>query len=103
LWQYTAAGTPTGVHQDTSYTYDMLGWMVSMAVLQLMRPAMPGRLGDRPAVVIYQFHQQPAHHLAARLPGHPGAKSTGHPSQQVCQQRGVNIIGTTVAAAIAAP
>jgi hypothetical protein len=30
-----------------------------------VRPAVPGRLGDRPAVVIFQRHQQPAHHLAA--------------------------------------
>ena len=30
LWQYTAGGTPTGAHQDTSYSYDKLGRMVGM-------------------------------------------------------------------------
>ena len=61
-------------------------------VLQPVRPAMPGRLGDRPAVVIFQFHQQPVHHLAAALPGLPPGKAPGHPPQQVRQQRGPGII-----------
>ena len=61
-------------------------------VLQPVRPAVPGRLGDRPAVVIVQFHQQPADHLAAGLPGLPPGKAPGHPSQQVRQQRGPGII-----------
>ena len=61
-------------------------------VLQPVRPAMPHRLGDRPAVVIVQLHQQPAHHLAAALPGLPPGKAPGHPSQQVRQQRGPGII-----------
>ena len=30
LEQYTAAGTPTGAHQDTSYTYDRLGQLTAM-------------------------------------------------------------------------
>jgi hypothetical protein len=38
-------------------------------VLQPVRPAMPGRLGDGPAVAIVQLHRQPVHHLAAALPG----------------------------------
>jgi hypothetical protein len=46
-------------------------------VLQPVRPAMPGRFGDRPAVVIFQFHQQPADHLIAALPGLPPGK---HPA-----------------------
>jgi len=62
-------------------------------VLQPVRPAMPHRLGDRPAVVIVQFHQQPADHLAAALPGLPPGKAPGHPSQQIRQQRGPGIIG----------
>jgi hypothetical protein len=62
-------------------------------VLQPVRPAMAHRLGDRPAVVIVQFHQQPAHHLAAALPGLPPGKAPGHPSQQVRQQRGPGVIG----------
>jgi hypothetical protein len=61
-------------------------------MLQPVRPAMPGRLGDRPAVVIFQLHQQPADHLAAGLPGLPPGKAPGHPSQQVRQQRGPGII-----------
>ena len=62
-------------------------------VLQPVRPAMPDRLGDRPAVVIVQFHQQAADHLAAALPGLPPGKAPGHPPQQVRQQRGPGIIG----------
>jgi len=53
---------------------------------------MPGRFGDRPAVVIFQFHQQPADHLTAALPGLPQGKAPGDPSQQVRQQRGPGII-----------
>ena len=62
-------------------------------VLRPARPAMPHRLGDRPAVVIVQFHQQSADHLAAGLPGLPPGKAPGHPSQQIRQQCGPGIIG----------
>ena len=62
-------------------------------VLQPVRPAMPGRLGDRPAVVIVQFHQQPADHLGAGLPGLPPGEAPGHPPHQIRQQRGPGIIG----------
>jgi hypothetical protein len=62
-------------------------------VLQPVRPAVPGRLGDRPAVVIVQLHQQAADHLAAGLPGLPAGKAPGHPPQQVSQQHGPGIIG----------
>jgi hypothetical protein len=58
-----------------------------------VRPAMPDRFGDGPAVVIVQFHQQPAEHLAAALPGLPPRKAPGHLPQQVRQQRGPGIIG----------
>jgi hypothetical protein len=61
-------------------------------VLQPVRPAMPHRLGDRPAVVIVQLHQQPAHHLATRLPGLPPGKAPSHPPQQISQQRGPGLI-----------
>ncbi len=61
-------------------------------VLQPVRPAMPVRLSDRPAVVIVQLHQQPAHHLAAGLPGLPPGKTPSHPPQQIRQQRGPGII-----------
>jgi hypothetical protein len=52
-------------------------------MLQPVRPAMPSRLGNRPAVVIFQLHQQPAHHLAAGPPGLPPGKAPGHPAQQI--------------------
>jgi hypothetical protein len=53
---------------------------------------MPERLGDRPAVVIVQFHQQPADHLAAALPGLPPGKAPGDLPQKIRQQRGPGII-----------
>ena len=53
---------------------------------------MPHRFRDRPAVVIVQFHQQPADHLAAALPGLPPGKAPGHLPQQIRQQRGPGII-----------
>jgi hypothetical protein len=62
-------------------------------VLQPVWPAMPDRLGDRLAVVIFQFHQQPADHLPAALPGLPPGKAPGHLPQQIRQQRGPGIIG----------
>ena len=54
---------------------------------------MPDGLGDRPAVVIFHLHQQPAYHLAAGLPGLPPGKAPGHLPQQVRQQRRPDIIG----------
>jgi len=42
--------------------------------------------------VIFQLHQQPAHHLLAGLPGLPPRKAPGHPPQQVRQQRGPGTI-----------
>jgi hypothetical protein len=51
-----------------------------------------GRLGDRPAVVILQFHQQPGHHLPARLPGLPPRKTPRRLAQQVIQQPAMNLI-----------
>src|SRR5206468_12898723 len=54
---------------------------------------MPGRLGDSPAVVIVQFHQQAVQHLAAGLAGLPPGKAPGDPPQQVRQQRGPGPIG----------
>jgi hypothetical protein len=62
-----------------------------------VRAAMPGRLGDRPAVVIVQFHQQAADHLAAALPGLPPGKAPGHLSQQ----GGPGLIGYVAAATAA--
>jgi hypothetical protein len=62
-------------------------------VLQPVRPAVPNRFGDRPAVVIVQFHQQAAHHLAAALAGLPPGKAPGHLPEQVRQQRGPGVIG----------
>ena len=53
---------------------------------------MAHRLGDRPAVVIVQFHQQPADHLAAALPGLPPGKAPGDLPRKIRQQRGPGII-----------
>jgi hypothetical protein len=61
-------------------------------VLQPLRPAVPDCLGNRPAVVIVQLHQQPADHLAAALPGLPPGEAPGDPSEQIRQQRGPGII-----------
>jgi hypothetical protein len=61
-------------------------------VLQPARPAVPGRLGDCPAVVIVQLHQQPRHHLAGALPGLPPGEAPGDSPQQVRQQRGPGLI-----------
>jgi hypothetical protein len=47
-----------------------------------MRLAVADRLGDRLAVAVFQFHQQPAHHLAAGLPGlAPGKHPATRPSR----------------------
>ena len=62
-------------------------------VLQPVRPAMPRRLSDRPAILIVQLHQQAAHHLAAALPDLPPGKAPGHSPQQVRQQHGSGVIG----------
>jgi hypothetical protein len=62
-------------------------------VLQPMRSAMAYRLGDRPAVMVVQPHQRPADNLPAALPGLPAGKASGHPPEQVRQQRGPGIIG----------
>jgi hypothetical protein len=57
-------------------------------VLQPVRAAVPDRPGDGPAVVVVQLHQQATDHLAAAPPG----KASGHPPQQVRQQRGPGLI-----------
>ena len=64
-----------------------------LRVLQPVRPAMAHCLGDRPAVVIVEFHQQVVHYLAAALPGLPPGKAPGHLSQQVRRQRVPGLIG----------
>jgi len=61
--------------------------------MQPVRPAVADRLSDRPAVVIFQLHQQAADHLAAALPGLPAGKAPGHLSQQLRQQPGPGLIG----------
>jgi hypothetical protein len=82
-----SAGIPA---VTSSFRLDHRACSPRQQVLQPVRPAVPGRLGNRPAIMIVQLHQQPAHHLAAaRLP--PG-KAPGHPSQQIRQQRGPGII-----------
>ena len=62
-------------------------------VLHPVRPGVPGRLGDRPAVVILEFHQQAVHHVAAGQAGLPPGKARCDPSQQVIEQRGLGVMG----------
>ncbi len=55
-------------------------------VLQPVRTPVPGRLGDGPAVVIFQLHQQPLHHLSGGLAAFPAAETPRHLPEQVFQQ-----------------
>ena len=61
--------------------------------MQLARPPVPDRPGDRPAVMVLEFHEQAADHLCAGLPGLPPGKAPGHLGEQVRQQRRPAIIG----------
>jgi hypothetical protein len=70
-------------------------------VLQPVRPAVPGCLGDGPAVVIVQFHQQAADQLAAGLSGLPPGKNPAiRPSRSASSADRAS--SATVAAATAA-
>ncbi len=55
-------------------------------VLQPVRARMPGRLGDAPAVVVFQLHQQPLHHLTSGLAGLPATEAPRHLPEQILQQ-----------------
>src|SRR6266568_3382815 len=55
-------------------------------MLQPVRATVPGRLGDAPAVVIFQLHQQPVHHLAGGLAALPPRKTPRYLPEQVLQQ-----------------
>jgi hypothetical protein len=55
-------------------------------MLQPVRATVPGRLGEAPAVVALQLHQQPIHHLTGGLPGLPTRKTPRHLLKQVSQQ-----------------
>ena len=61
-------------------------------MLQLMRAPVPDRLPDRPAVLVFQFHEQAIYHLGAGLPGLPPGKAPGHFGEQVRQQLRADII-----------
>jgi hypothetical protein len=56
-------------------------------VLHPVRAAVPGRFGQRPAVDVFQFAEQPVHHVGARLPGLPPGEASGYLGEQVRQQR----------------
>jgi hypothetical protein len=47
---------------------------------------MPGRLGDAPAVVVFQLHQQPFHHLSGGLAGFPATETPRDLPEQIFQQ-----------------
>ena len=55
-------------------------------VLHPVRARVPGRLGERPAVVILEFRQQPVHHVAAGQAGLPPGEARRDPRQQVIEQ-----------------
>jgi hypothetical protein len=58
-------------------------------MLQPVRPAMPGRLGDRLAVVIFQLHQRPAHHLPQHCRvSHRGKHQATRPSRSPAARTG---------------
>ena len=47
-----------------------------------MRTDVPERLGDRPAIVVFQLHQQPADHLGGVLAGLPAREAARDLSEQ---------------------
>ena len=55
-------------------------------VLQPVRTPVPGRLGDAPAVIVFQLHQQPLHHLSGGLAGFPATETPRHLPEQIFQQ-----------------
>jgi hypothetical protein len=55
-------------------------------MLQPVRAAVPGRLGDAPAVVVLQFHQQSGCYPAGGLAGIPPREAPRHLPEQVLQQ-----------------
>jgi hypothetical protein len=59
---------------------------VQHQVLQPVRTPMPGRLGDAPAVVVFQLHQQPFHHLSGGLAGLPATETPRDLPEQIFQQ-----------------
>jgi hypothetical protein len=46
----------------------------------------PGRLGDAPAVVVFQLHQRPLHHLSGGLAGFPATETPRYLPKQIFQQ-----------------
>ena len=55
-------------------------------MLQPVRATVPDRLGEAPAIVILQLHQQPGCHLTGRLAGLPPRETPRHLREQVLQQ-----------------
>ena len=56
-------------------------------MMQPTLPAVTDRLRDRPAVPVFEFHEQSVDHLGAGLPGLPAGEAPGHLAEQVRQQR----------------
>jgi hypothetical protein len=61
-------------------------------VLHPVRPRVPGRLRDRPAVVILEFHQEAVHHVTAGQAGLPPGKARCDPRQQVVEETLVRVM-----------
>jgi hypothetical protein len=61
-------------------------------MLQPERTLVPDRLGDAPAVVILQLHQQITNHVAAGKAGLSPSETRRDPRQQVLQQTSMHIV-----------
>ena len=61
-------------------------------VLHPARAAVPGSLGEGPAVVIVEFRQQAVHHATAGQPGLPAGEARSDPRHQVIEQAGVRVM-----------
>ncbi len=56
-------------------------------MMQPVRGAVADRLRDRPAVMVFELHEQAVQHLGTGLPGLPPGKAPGNFREQVRQHR----------------
>jgi hypothetical protein len=61
-------------------------------MLQPGRALVPDRLGDAPAVVVLQLHQQATDHVAAGEAGLPAGETRRDPRQQIPQQTSMRVV-----------
>jgi hypothetical protein len=55
-------------------------------VLHPVRADVPGRLGQRPAVMVVELGQQAIYHVTAGQPGFPAGEARRDPGHQVIEQ-----------------